>query len=177
MVCIPGDTLAQPAAADLPTHPFFTAPPRIRPTDDDLDKLAKINTSAQSPLIIGGEGCRVGREQVLALSQKLNCPIGYSYRGKDVLEADNANGVGMTGLLGWGGLQHGLDRCDLLIMLGTDFFYTDFIPKRAKIVQIDSDPTHVGRRVPLELGLCGHIAETLDALLPRIKSRGGDRIF
>jgi pyruvate dehydrogenase (quinone) len=62
-------------------------------------------------------------------------------------------------------------------MLGTDFFYTDFIPKHAKIVQIDSDPTHVGRRVPLELGLCGHIAETLDALLPRIKSRGGDRVF
>ena len=39
------------------------------------------------------------------LSQKLNAPIGYSYRGKDVLEAENPNGVGMTGLLGWGGLQ------------------------------------------------------------------------
>jgi pyruvate dehydrogenase (quinone) len=111
------------------------------------------------------------------LSQKLNAPIGYSYRGKDVLEADNSNGVGMTGLLGWGGLQHGLDRCDVLILLGTDFFYTDFIPKNVKIVQIDSDPTHVGRRVPLELGLCGHVTETLDALLPRIKSRGDDRVF
>jgi pyruvate dehydrogenase (quinone) len=62
-------------------------------------------------------------------------------------------------------------------MLGTDFFYTDFIPKHAKIIQIDIDPTHVGRRVPLELGLCGHVAETLDALLPRIKSRGDDRQF
>jgi pyruvate dehydrogenase (quinone) len=62
-------------------------------------------------------------------------------------------------------------------MLGTDFFYTDFIPKHTKIVQIDSDPTHVGRRVSLELGLCGHVAETLDALLPRIKSRGDDRVF
>jgi len=177
LVCIPGDTMAQPAAVDLPAHPFFTDPPRIRPTDADLDKFAQILNSAQQPVIFGGDGCRGAREQVLALSQKLNAPIGYSYRGKDVLEADNANGVGMTGLLGWGGLQHGLDRCDLLIMLGTDFFYTDFIPKHAKIVQIDSDPTHVGRRVPLELGLCGHIAETLDALLPRIKSRGGDRVF
>ena len=94
-----------------------------------------------------------------------------------MLEAENPNGVGMTGLLGWGGLQHGLKQCDLLIMLGTDFFYTDFIPKHAKIVQRDSDPTHVGRRVPLELGLCGHVAETLDALLPRIGSRGKDRAF
>jgi pyruvate dehydrogenase (quinone) len=177
LVCIPGDTLALPAAVDLPVHPFFTSPPRVRPTDADLDKLAQIINSAQRPLIFGGEGCRGGRDQVLALSQKLNAPIGFSYRGKDVLEAENPNGVGMTGLLGWGGLQHGLDRCDVLIMLGTDFFYTDFIPKHAKIVQVDSDATHVGRRVPLELGLCGHVAETLDALLPRIKARGQNRAF
>lgn len=177
LVCVPGDTMAMPAATEVSAHPFFTDPPRIRPTDDDLDRLAKIINSAQQPLIFGGDGCRGAREQVLALSQKLNAPIGFSYRGKDVLEAENQNGVGMTGLLGWGGLQHGLDRCDVLIMLGTDFFYTDFIPKNARIVQIDSDPTHVGRRVPLELGLCGHIAETLDALLPRIKPRNKDRVF
>ena len=83
-------------------------------------------------MIFGGDGCRGARAQVLELAQKLNAPIGYSYRGKDVLEAENPNGVGMTGLLGWGGLQHGLKQCDLLIMLGTDFFYTDFIPKHAK---------------------------------------------
>jgi pyruvate dehydrogenase (quinone) len=177
LVCIPGDTMAMPAVLDLPAHPFFTDPPRVRPTDDDLDKFAQIINSAKRPVIFGGDGCRGGRDQVLALAQKLNAPVGYSYRGKDVLEADNANGVGMTGLLGWGGLQHGFNHSDLLIMLGTDFFYTDFIPKGAKIIQIDSDPTHVGRRVPLELGLCGHIAETLDALLPRIKPRGEDRVF
>ncbi|HEX4284731.1 MAG TPA: hypothetical protein VHZ28_06530 [Terracidiphilus sp.] len=157
LVCIPGDTLAQPAAVDLPTHPFYTEPPRIRPTDGDLDKLAQIINSARRPLIFGGEGCRDARDQVLALSQKLNAPIGFSYRGKDVLEADNPNAVGMTGLLGWGGLQKGLDRCDVFIMLGTDFPYVDFIPKQPKIVQIDSDPTHLGRRAPLELGLCGHV--------------------
>jgi len=177
LVCIPGDTMAQPAAVDLPTHPFFTDPPRIRPTDADLDRLAEILNSARRPVIFGGDGCRGARDKVLALSEKLNAPIGYSYRGKDVLEAENPNGVGMTGLLGWGGLQHALKHCDVLIMLGTDFFYTDFLPKHAKIVQIDSDPTHIGRRVALELGLCGHVAETLDALLPRIESRGKDRAF
>ena len=104
MVCIPGDTLAQPAAVDLPTHPFFTDPPRIRPTDGDLDKLAQIINSARRPVIFGGEGCRGARDQVLALSQKLNAPVGFSYRGKDVLEADNANAVGMTGLAGLGWL-------------------------------------------------------------------------
>jgi pyruvate dehydrogenase (quinone) len=77
LVCIPGDTMAQSAAVDLPAHPFSTDPPRIRPTDDDLDKLAQIIDSARRPLIFGGDGCRGGREQVLALSQKINAPIGY----------------------------------------------------------------------------------------------------
>ncbi len=177
LVCIPGDTLAQPAAVHLPTHPFSTEVPRIRPTDEDLDKLAHIVNSARRPLIFGGDGCRGGRDQALTLSQKLNAPVGFSYRGKDVLEAENPNAVGMTGLLGWGGFQKALDRCDVLIMLGTDFPYADFIPTHPKIVQIDSDPTHLGRRVPLTLGLCGHVADTLDALLPRIKARGEDRAF
>jgi pyruvate dehydrogenase (quinone) len=177
MVCIPGDTLAQPAAVDLPAHPFSTEIPRIRPTDGDLEKLAQVINSAQRPLIFGGEGCRGARDEVLALSQKLNAPVGFSYRGKDILEADNPNAVGMTGLAGWGGLQKGLDHCDVFIMLGTDFPYVDFIPKQPRIVQIDSDPTHLGRRAPLELGLCGHVSDTLDALLPHIKSRGQDRLF
>ena len=58
---------------------------------------------------------------MLALSEKLKAPVGYAYRGKDVLEHDNPAGVGMTGLLGWGGAQTALADCDLLILLGTDF--------------------------------------------------------
>ena len=178
LVCIPGDTLAQKSPiAELPAHPFFTSPPRIRPTNDDLEKLAAIINSAERPVIFGGDGCRDAREQVLALSKKLNAPVGFTYRGKDIFEADNSNAVGMIGLLGWGGLQHALSTCDVFIMLGTDFFYQDFLPKHTRTVQIDSDPSHIGRRTKLECGLCGHIAETLDALLPLVKSRGDDRGF
>jgi len=55
LVCIPGDTMAQPAAIDLPSHPFFTDPPRIRPTDDDLEKLAQVINSARRPVIFGAK--------------------------------------------------------------------------------------------------------------------------
>ena len=162
---------------DCRAHPFFTSPPRIRPTNNDLEKLAEIINAAKRPVIFGGEGCRDAREQVLALSRKLNAPVGYTFRGKDILEADNSNAVGMIGLLGWGGLQHAVSACDLFIMLGTDFFYQDFLPKHTKTVQIDSDAVHIGRRTSLECGLCGHIAETLDALIPLVRSRGDDRAF
>ena len=96
MAILPGDVLAQAAPVDAASRNlFFTDPPRIRPTDTDLEKLAAIINSAERPVIFGGEGCRGGREQVLALAQKLNAPVGFAYRGKDVLQADNPNCVGI----------------------------------------------------------------------------------
>src|SRR5579859_3371626 len=83
----------------------------------------------------------------------------------------------MTGLLGLGWFTERTGSVRRIHRVGNGFSYVDFIPKQPKIVQIDSDPTHLGRRAPLELGLCGHVADTLDALLPRIKSRGEDRGF
>ena len=62
-------------------------------------------------------------------------------------------------------------------MLGTDFPYAGFLPEHARVVQIDIDPVHLGRRISLEMGLCGHVAETIEALLPLIRSRGDDRFF
>lgn len=176
LVTIPGDVLGQKAEVELPERPFHGEPPRLRPSDAGLDAMAALIDDAERPVIFGGEGCRLAREQVLALGQALQAPIGFTFRGKDILEADNPNGVGMTGLLGWGGLQHGLAACDLLIMLGTDFPYAEFLPGQARVIQVDSRAAHLGRRTPLALGLCGHVAETLDALLPRLRGKQ-DRAF
>jgi pyruvate dehydrogenase (quinone) len=176
LVSISGDVLGQDADTELPARPFFREDPRARPCDRDLDAMAALINAAKRPVIFGGEGCRLARPQVLALAQALQAPVGFTFRGKDILEADNPNAVGMTGLLGWGGLQHGLDSTDLLLMLGTDFPYADFLPGRAKVIQVDSRAEHLGRRTPLTLGLSGHVAETLDALLPRLRRRR-DREF
>ena len=82
-------------------------------------------------------------------SQRNGAPV--TFRGKDILEAENPNAVGMTGLLGWGGLAQGLASCDLLVMLGTDFPHREFLPRRAKIVQVDRRAENLGRRVPITL--------------------------
>jgi hypothetical protein len=77
--------------------------------------------------------------------------VGYTYRGKDVLEAENPNSVGMTGLLGWGGAHRALAECDLLLLLGTDFPYREFLATDATIVQIDDEPAHLGRRAKVDV--------------------------
>lgn len=171
MVTIPGDVLDQKAEVALPERSFHGQDPRVRPGDADLDRMVALLDAAKRPILFGGEGCRLARDQVLALAQALQAPVGFTFRGKDILEADNPYAVGMTGLLGWGGLAHGLASCDLLIMLGTDFPYAQFLPREARIIQVDSRAEHLGRRAPLTLGLCGHVAETIDALLPRLRPR------
>jgi pyruvate dehydrogenase (quinone) len=176
MVVVSGDVLDQKAETDVPERPFFPDAPRVRPSEADLDAMAALIEAAERPLIFGGEGCRYARDEVLALAGVLQAPVGFTFRGKDILEADNPNAVGMTGLLGWGGLQHGLNTCDLFLMLGTDFPYSDFLPRGVTVIQVDSRAERLGRRTPLTLGLCGHLRETLDALLPRLRRRE-DRSF
>jgi thiamine pyrophosphate-dependent acetolactate synthase large subunit-like protein len=125
--------------------------------------------SAGKVAIFGGDGCRAAREEVLQLAARLQAPVGYTFRGKQWLEHDNPNAVGMTGLLGYGGAYEAMQHADLLLLLGTDFPYSEFLPKDGvKKVQIDRNAKRIGRRTAVDLGLVGDIATTLKALLPKI---------
>ena len=116
--------------------------------------------------IFGGDGCRDAREEVLQLAALLKAPVGFSFRGKQWLEHDNPYAVGMTGLLGYGGAYKAIHDADLLLMLGTDFPFTEFLPgKDVKKVQIDKNAKHLGRRTGLDLALVGDIKATVAALL------------
>ena len=156
----------------LLTDPVLTDRPVIRPSDEALEKAVQLIAGAKKIAIHGGEGTRNARDEVLRLSETLQAPISFAYRGKDVLEADNPSGVGMTGLLGWGGATEALAECDLLLMLGTDFPYKQFLPTSCKIAQVDIRPEQLGRRAKLDLGLVGDVGATLAALLPRLRPDG-----
>ena len=115
--------------------------------------------------IFGGEGCRDARDEVIAAGGKLKAPVGYSFRGKQWLEHDNPYAVGMTGLLGYGGAYRAIHDADLLLLLGTDFPFSEFLPGNGvKKVQIDRNPKHIGRRTPVDLGLVGDVKTTLAAV-------------
>jgi pyruvate dehydrogenase (quinone) len=168
VISIPGDI----AAANAPyvsTSFTIAAPPVLRPSDEDLDKLARMINDAQTVAIFGGEGCREGRDEVIELARRLKAPVGYSFRGKQWLEHENPNAVGMTGLLGYGGAYNAIHEAELLLMLGTDFPFSEFLPgETVKKVQIDKNPKHIGRRTTVDLGLVGDIKATVTALLPKV---------
>jgi pyruvate dehydrogenase (quinone) len=107
----------------------------------------------------------------LALAAKLKAPIVHALRGKEFIEYDNPFDVGMTGLLGFSSGYHAMMNCDALLMLGTDFPYPQFFPKKAKILQVDLRGEQIGRRTPVDLGLIGRVDDTLDELLPLLEDK------
>jgi pyruvate dehydrogenase (quinone) len=121
-----------------------------------------------------GAGVRNAHAEVVALAERLKAPVGYTLRGKECIEADNPYAVGLTGLIGFGGCPTALDDADLLLLVGTDFPYRQFIPAGKTIVQIDSRPEHLGRRARLDYGVAGDAALTLRALTERVAEKSDD---
>ena len=171
VISLPGDV----AAAKAPDGMHSVAIPAkavLRPADADLEKLARLINDAKTVAIFGGDGCRDARNEVLTLAKKLKAPVGYSFRGKQWLEHDNPYATGMTGLIGYGGTYKAIHDADVLLLLGTDFPFSEFLPNgNVKKVQIDTNPKHLGRRTPLDLGLVGDVQATLEALLPKIREK------
>jgi pyruvate dehydrogenase (quinone) len=172
LISLPGD-IASSKAPDHAPHEFaIPSTPVLRPSDADLDKLAAMIDAAGKVAIFGGDGCREARKEVLELAARLQAPVGYSLRGKQWLEHDNPRAVGITGLLGYGGAYKALHGADLLLLLGTDFPYSEFLPGQdVKKVQIDRNPKHLGRRTAVDLALVGDIQATVTALLPKVSAK------
>jgi pyruvate dehydrogenase (quinone) len=177
VISLPGDVAAA-KAADQSSEISIPARAVVRPSDADLDLLARMVNDAKKVAIFGGDGCRDGRDEVIQLAQKLKAPVGYSFRGKQWLEHDNPNAVGMTGLLGYGGAYGAINDADLLLLLGTDFPFSEFLPgDKVKKVQIDKNPKHIGRRTALDLGLVGDVKATVTALLKSVSEKTETRFL
>jgi pyruvate dehydrogenase (quinone) len=177
VISIPGD-IASSDAVEQSIEINIPAQPVFRPSDSDLDRLVNMIDDADTVAIFGGDGCRTGRDEVLQLAHRLKAPVGYAFRGKQWLEYDNPYAVGMTGLIGYGGAYGAINGADLLLMLGTDFPFTEFLPgSKVKKVQIDKNPKHIGRRTPVDLGLVGDIKTTVAALLERVREKTDDRFL
>ncbi len=171
VISLPGDVAASDAPeafrpVSIPAKPVF------RPSDSDMEKLVNMIDESRSIAIFGGEGCRYAHNEVVELASKLNAPVGYSFRGKQWLEHDNPYAVGMTGLLGYGGAYKALHDADLVLLLGTDFPFSEFLPGNdVKKVQIDVRPKHIGRRTSVDLGLVGDVKETVKVLLSSVRPK------
>ncbi len=176
VIVLSGDVAAMDVLGDPLTQALVTALPVVRPADTDLARLADLLNKGRRVTLFCGSGCAGAHDEVVALAEKLKAPVGYAFRGKEWVEYDNPCAVGMSGLLGWGAAYKAMHACDVLLLLGTDFPYDTFMPTNPQVAQIDIRPERLGRRSKLDLGLCGDVRDTIQALLPLVQPKS-DRTF
>ena len=171
VLVIPGDVALQKVSDDFPPHELRAVRSVARPAESDLNELAALLNSSSKCTLLCGSGCAGAREEVLAVAGALQAPVVHAMRGKQFVEWDNPFDVGMTGLIGFASGYRAMENADVLLMLGTDFPYDNFYPKKAKIAQVDVRGENLGRRARLDLGLVGQVRETVRALLPKLEKK------
>ena len=175
VIVLPGD-IAQEKMIDVHlAHAVQETCPSIRPCDHDLGQLIDLLNGANRVTILAGAGCAGAHDQLMQLADALKAPIVHALRGKEFVEYDNPYDVGMTGLIGFASGHRALQACDLLLMLGTDFPYSDWYPEGKTIIQVDIRAQHLGRRCGLSLGVHGDVRETIGALLPHLETKSDRR--
>ena len=148
----------------------------MTPPHEQIIALADAINGAEKIAVFAGAGARDAHDEVIALADAVGAPVGHSLRGKEYIQYDNLFDVGMTGLLGYGAAHAGIHDADLLILLGTDFPYSQFLPQDTKTAQVDRDAAVIGRRTPVQVPVHGDVRATLRAVLPLV-ARKTDRAY
>ncbi|PNG87738.1 thiamine pyrophosphate-requiring protein [Pseudomonas putida] len=147
--------------------------PRVLPFDEDLQRAAEVLNAGHKVAILVGAGALQATEQVIAIAEKLGAGVAKALLGKAVVPDDLPWVTGSIGLLGTEPSYQLMTECDTLLMIGSGFPYSEFLPKegRARGVQIDLQPDMLSLRYPMEVNLVGDASETLRALLPLIEHK------
>ncbi|ORE90372.1 ubiquinone-dependent pyruvate dehydrogenase [Aurantimonas sp. 22II-16-19i] len=177
VVVIPGDVALKPAPRRKPSSVAGLLPPVpiVRPQEAEIDALAALLGEAKKVTLFCGRGCAGAHGALMQLAETLKSPIVHALGGKEHVEYDNPYDVGMTGFIGFASGYEAMHACDLLVMLGTDFPYKQFIPQGVKIVQVDIRPEQLGRRAQLDLGIVGDVGETIRLVLPKLTAKSDTR--
>jgi len=171
VLIVPVD-IADSDAAGEPLFSIHVNKPVIRPSDEDLDRIADMLAEGTNITIYAGSGCVDAHDEVVELAERLKAPVAHTSRGKDQIEYDNPNNVGMTGVIGTESGYHAILNCDTLLLLGTDFAWRQFLPgpcqdhpSRYRLDPHRPAPPGQSRR------MVGNIKDTIQALLPRVAQR------
>ncbi|MGW1736876.1 thiamine pyrophosphate-binding protein [Streptomyces sp. NBC_00121] len=165
VLTVPGDISDRQLSTDRKAR-FSLSPGVTRPEESAVQSAADLLRRAERVTLLVGQGARAAREDVLALADRLAAPMVLTLKAKEGFEGDNNPfQVGQTGLIGNPAAASAMQEADTLLLLGTDFPYREWYPEGRTVIQVDTEPTHIGRRVPVEAGLVGDVGATVRDLL------------
>lgn len=177
VVVIPADLQEEPYSP--PEHEFKQVPSSApndyagaySPPDEAVARAAAIINAGSKLAILIGQGARGAAEQVRHLADLTGAGVAKALLGKDVLSDELPYVTGSIGLLGTRPSYELMRDCDTLLIIGSNFPYSQFLPSygQARAIQIDIDGTSIGMRYPTELNIVGDAAATLDRLIPLLR--------
>ncbi|WP_240376703.1 pyruvate oxidase [Bacillus piscicola] len=142
--------------------------PEIVSKESHIAKAKTLMEQAEKPVILAGKGTAHAREELLTFAKTIGAPIVLSLLAKGVIPDNHPYCLGQHGQIGTKPAYYAMKEADLLILAGTQFPYRDFLPDKAKAIQIDNKPENLGRYYPIDLGLAGDTKETFTSLTDSI---------
>lgn len=178
-IIIPNDVQEMPAEPSPPREhgAVFTGigyeAPEVVPRREQLEQAARVLNEGRRVAMLVGAGALDAAEEVLAVRERLGAGIAKALLGKAVVPDEARCVTGAIGLLGTAASDKMMQSCDTLLMVGTSFPYSEWLPKEgaARSVQIDIAPRMLSARYPNEVNLCGDARQTLRALMPLIENK------
>jgi pyruvate dehydrogenase (quinone) len=174
---LPQDVISAKAQGEVSSIVTLKPRPEIAANASDVAEIARLIDKAASVVIMCGAGCHGAADELRDLSDRLKAPLMHSVKGKDIMPYNDPRWMGGIGMIGTKPVYNAVMRCDLLLMAGTDYPYSNFLPNKPVVVQIDDRPQVLGRRAPTIFGAVGSIRPTLKLLLDRVAAKTDSAFF
>jgi pyruvate dehydrogenase (quinone) len=168
---IPQDVFAAKTSKAALSLATLRPPPEVMPADADLDGAAQILDAANSVALFVGYGAHTAKAEILSLADRLKAPIVHTYRALDLFDFDDPRVVGGLGLIGSKAGYDAVHGCEALVMIGSDYPYGEFLPQKAKVIQIDERGFVIGRRLPVTQPIVGSARPAVAGLLARVQAK------
>ena len=165
---LPQDVISAKAVGAASSVATLKPRSEITASDADVAEIARKIDAAVSVVIMCGAGCRGSADLLRALSDRLKAPLVHSVRGKELMAYDDPRWMGGLGMIGTKAVFNAVQHCDVLLMVGTDYPYSNFLPTKGTVIQIDERAQVLGRRTPTVLGVTGSARPTLKLLLDKV---------
>jgi pyruvate dehydrogenase (quinone) len=168
---LPQDVISENAERATPSVATLKPRSEIIASESEVAEIARRIDKAGSLVIMCGAGCRGAADLLRALSDRLKAPLVHSVRGKELMAYDDPRWMGGLGMIGTKAVYNAVQHCDLLLMVGTDYPYSNFLPTDGNVIQIDERAQVLGRRTPTVLGVIGSARPTLKLLLDKVAAK------
>jgi thiamine pyrophosphate-dependent acetolactate synthase large subunit-like protein len=177
---LPQDVIAAKAQGVVTSVATLRPRQEFPASSEDVAEIVRRIDQAASVLIMCGSGCHGAADLLRSLSDRLKAPLIHSVKGKDIMQYDDPHWMGGIGMIGTKAVYDAVMHCDLLLMVGTDYPYSEFLPRTGVVIQIDERSEVLGRRAPTVLGVAGSARPTLkllfDQLAPKNDTRFWDKV-